>query len=150
MIGMLLQASGDTKGAAARFEQALRVDPDAAVAANNLAWIYAETDGNLDVALELAKTAQRRLPDSAEVNDTLGYIYYRKDIPSLAISTLKAVVEKDPRNAMYQYHLGLAYSKAGDTVHAKDHLTKALSLKPEFDGAAEARAILQTLAKSQS
>ncbi len=150
MIGMLLQASGDSKGAAARFEQALRVDPDAAVAANNLAWIYAETDGNLDVALQLAKTAQRRLPDSAEVNDTLGYIYYKKDIPSLAISTLKAGVEKDPRNAIYQYHLGLAYSKAGDAVHAKDHLTKALSLKPDFDGAAEARAILQTLSKSQS
>ncbi len=61
--------------------------------------------------MHLAQVAQKRLPGVAEVSDTLGFIYYKKDLTSLAISTLKVSVERDPGNAMYQYHLGLAYAE---------------------------------------
>ena len=119
MLGMILQAKGDTVGARERFERALQIEPEAGVAANNLAWIYAENGGNLDVALHLAQVAQQRLPGMAEVGDTLGYIYYKKNLAPLAISTLTVSTEKDPGNATYQYHLGLAYAAAGDAKRAK-------------------------------
>ncbi len=147
MVGIILQTQGDIDGARDRFERAVELDPNAAVAANNLAWIYAEHGGNLDMALQLAKTAESRLPGVAEVSDTLGYVYYKKDLTSLAISTLEANVQKNPDNAVFHYHLGLAYSKAEDSQRARDHLTKALSLKPDFDGAADARTLLETLPK---
>jgi tetratricopeptide (TPR) repeat protein len=144
MVGIILQVQGKVDAARERFEQVLRIDPEAAVAANNLAWMYVEQGGNLDLALHLAQTAQKRLADVAQVNDTLGFIYYRKNLLSLAISTLTMSAQKDPRNALYQFHLGLAYAKAGDATRAKPLLTRALELKPDFDGAEEARALLSS------
>jgi tetratricopeptide (TPR) repeat protein len=145
MAGMILQAEGDVNGARDRFERVLRIDPEAAVAANNLAWIYAEHGGDLDVALDLAKTAQQGLPGAPEVIDTLGYIYYQKKQTSLAISTLKATIEKSPNNPLYLYHLGLAYAQNEDEGQARELLTRALAVKSDFEGADRARDLLKSL-----
>jgi len=145
MVGIILQVEGDVDGARDRFERVLRIDPEAAVAANNLAWIYTEHGGNLDVALQLAQVAQKRLPGVAQVSHTLGFIYYKKDLVSLAIRTFKLSAENDPGNALYQYHLGLAYAKAGETTNAKQSLTRALAVKSDFAGAQEARDLLRSL-----
>src|SRR5262249_10320587 len=145
MVGIILQAEGDENGAREQFERVLQIDPEAAVAANNLAWIYAEKGGNLDVALHLAQTAQKRLPGVPEVNDTLGFIYYKKNLAPLAISSLKVSAEKDPGNVVYHYHLGLAYASAGDSTRAKQSLARALALQPNFDGAQEAKDLLSSL-----
>jgi Flp pilus assembly protein TadD len=76
------------------------------------------------------------------VSDTLGFIYYKKNLMSLAVSTLKTSTEKAPNNPVYQYHLGLAYASAGDAVRARASLQKALTLKPDFDGAVQAKDLL--------
>jgi tetratricopeptide (TPR) repeat protein len=144
MIGVLLEAKGDIEGARDRFERVLQIDPEAPVAANNLAWIYAQHGGNLDVALHLAQTAQKHMPDVAEVGDTLGFIYYKKNLASLAIATLKVSSAKDPGNALYHYHLGLAYADSGDSERARASLTRALALKSDFDGADQARSLLSS------
>jgi cellulose synthase operon protein C len=148
MLGLIFEAEGNTAAARERYERALQVDPNAPVAANNLAWIYAQDDANLDMALQLAQVAKRGLPDSAEVNDTLGFVYYKKDLAPLAISTLKLSVDKDPANPVYQYHLGLAQAKAGDTAQAKRSLARALQLKSDFAGAEQAREVLNSLGPS--
>ena len=57
MVGMIQEARGDHDGARAQYERVLALDPHAGVAANNLAWIYAES-GRLDEALKLATIAQ--------------------------------------------------------------------------------------------
>jgi tetratricopeptide (TPR) repeat protein len=145
LSGMILEAQGKIPEAKGRFERVLQVDAEAPVAANNLAWLYAENGGNLDVALQLAQTAKRKLPDTAEVNDTLGYIYYKKNLPALAIPPLRASAEKDPSNATYHYHLGLAYARVGNNAQASESLTRALSLAPNFNGAQDARTVLNTL-----
>jgi Flp pilus assembly protein TadD len=145
MVGIILQTQGDIKGARERFERAIEIDPEAAVAANNLAWIYAEAGENLDQALQLAQTAQRHMPDAASVNDTLGFVYVKKDLAALAIPPLKASTEKEPGNPRYQYHLGLAYASAGDAVSARRSLTRSISLKPDFEGAQHARTLLASL-----
>jgi len=74
----------------------------------------------------------------------LGFIYYKKNLASLAISTLRASAAKDPVNPIYQYHLGLAYASSGDTAQARGSLTRALALKPDFDGADQARRLLSS------
>ena len=103
-----------TDDARRAFEQVLALDPKASVAANNLAWIYAENGGNLDVAMQLAQTAQAALPDSGETSDTLGWIYLKKEIYGLSITTLRRAVELEPKNPKFHYHLGLAYARSGD------------------------------------
>jgi tetratricopeptide (TPR) repeat protein len=128
-----------------KYERTLEIDPNAAVAANNLAWIYAEQNKNLDVALQLAQTAKSQLPDSAEVDDTLGWVYYQKGLATLAISSFEQSVAKDPANGVYLYHLGLAQLKNGDKVKARQSLEKALAAKGPFKEAAEARRVLAGL-----
>jgi tetratricopeptide (TPR) repeat protein len=145
MIGMIRQSQGNRAAAQQTFERVMQLDAEAPVAANNLAWMYAEGGGNLDVALQLAQTAKRKLPETPEVNDTLGFIYYKKNLPALAIPPLQASVQKDPNNHMYHYHLGLAYAKAGNSAQARESLTRALALKPDFTDAQNARVVLESL-----
>jgi tetratricopeptide (TPR) repeat protein len=145
MVALLLGAQNRHTEAQARFERILEIDPRAAVAANNLAWIYADGDGNLDRALELAQVAKAALPDDPAVNDTLGWVYYKKNLAQSAIPFLRASVERDGRQPVFHYHLGLAYAKNGEKIPARRALEQALRLSPDFPGAADARRVLATL-----
>jgi tetratricopeptide (TPR) repeat protein len=145
MLGVLCYVARDVAGARTWWQQALRIDPRAAAAANNLAWLYAENNGDLDVALELAQSARTQWPNEPEVNDTLGWIYYKKKMTGMAVQYLSESAEVDQKNAMFQFHLGMAYAQAGDDAKARRTLQKALSLDPTFDGAVEARKTLARL-----
>ena len=86
-----------------------------------------------------------QVPDHPEFNDTLAFVYLKKQLPSLAIPPLRLAVEKAPANPAIHYHLGLAYSQIGDKVAARQALERALKLKADFDGADDARKVLRTL-----
>ncbi len=145
MLGIILEQQHKPADAQKMYEQALGIQPSAPVAANNLAWMYSNNGANLDIALQLAQTAKSRLPDEPEVNDTLGWIYYKKNMPEQAIPALQQSVERAPKNAEFQFHLGLAYAKAGNTKAARTALEAALQINPAFAGADEARRVLATL-----
>ncbi len=146
MVGMILDVQQKHEESKKIYEGIVnRGGVRAPVAANNLAWIYANRGEQLDFALQLAQDAKQQLPDSAEVNDTLGWVYYKKDLRELAVKTLENSVGKDPKNVIFQYHLGLAYAKAGQSIKARRALEEALRLKPDFDGADEARKTLASL-----
>lgn len=145
MVAMILQLQSKGADAQKSYEKVLELDPHAAVAANNLAWLHAQNGVNLDVALQLAQTAKSQLPKQPEIADTLGWIYYKKNLGSLAVRELREAVEAAPKNPTYQYHLGLAYAKTGDKENARQHLERALKLKPDFEGAADARKLLASL-----
>ena len=142
MVALILEAQKKPAEAQKVYEKIVATSPTAAVAANNLAWLYAEGSGNLDVAMQLAVSASQQLPKVPEVTDTLGWIYVRKGLPELAIPLLISSVEGDPRNASYRYHLGLAYVKKGDNRKAKDAFDAALKLHPGLKEASDARAAL--------
>jgi Tfp pilus assembly protein PilF len=48
-------------------------------------------------------------------------------------------VKKNPGDATYHYHLGLAYQKLNDSARAKAELQKAISVDPKSAVAEEAR-----------
>jgi tetratricopeptide (TPR) repeat protein len=143
--GMLLESMGRKADAQKRYERALQIDPTSPVAANNLAWMYAESGGNLDVALQLARTAHSKLPNSPEIGDTLGYIYYKKSLYPQAIQILKETVSKEPTKHSAHFRLGMAMAKSGDKTGATLHLKQALALNSTFEGAREASETLRSL-----
>jgi tetratricopeptide (TPR) repeat protein len=145
MLGLLHYVEGNVEEAKAWWEKALIIDPHAAAASNNLAWLYTETGENLDMALQLALTARSKFPDLPEVNDTLGWVYYRKDLTEQALRYLQRSVDLDPKNPLYHFHVGMAYAKRGEDARARRALQQALNLKSDFEGAAEARKTLGTL-----
>ena len=120
------------------------LDPHAAVAANNLAWIYMDQGGSLDEALKLAKTAKEGLPNRPEVADTLAWAFYRLGQFSQAVTPLLDAIAKDPSNPTYHYHLGMVYVSLSQPVKARPELEKSVALRGT---GAEADAARQALAK---
>jgi tetratricopeptide (TPR) repeat protein len=145
LIGILYELQDRKAEAQKEYERTLELDPKAAVASNNLAWLYAEQNANLDMALQLAQTAKSQLPENAEVDDTLGWVYFKKGLAPLAVASFQQSVTRAPQNPTYLYHLGLAHLKNGDKAKAKESLEKALSLKGDFKEAADARKALATI-----
>jgi tetratricopeptide (TPR) repeat protein len=131
LAGMLLERQGDTEGARDRFQRAVAADSRAAVAANNLAWLIAEHGGDMNRALELAQSATTAQPDEPAMMDTLGWVYYKKDLALLAIPLFSRASEKQPSSGMFLYHLGLAYARTGDGSKARAALTRALATNPD-------------------
>ena len=60
------------------YQKVLWIDPDNGYASNSLAYVMLEQGGNLDVAFSMAQTARRKLPDSPNTADTLGFAFYQK------------------------------------------------------------------------
>jgi Tfp pilus assembly protein PilF len=52
---------------------------------------------------------------------------------------------KEPENATYHYHLGLAYAKAEQPVLARQHLERVLKLDPKYSDADDVRKQLAQL-----
>jgi tetratricopeptide (TPR) repeat protein len=145
MIGMLLQVQQKDAEAKVVYERILNLDSRAVVAANNLAYMYALQGTNLDVALNLAQTAKAGRPDDPDVNDTLGWIYYKRNLPAMAVEPLEQSVRSDPKNPVYQYHLGMSYLRLGEKQKARAALEQALKLQPDFEGASETKQALASL-----
>jgi Tfp pilus assembly protein PilF len=128
------------------YQKAVQIDWRAAsVAENNLAWLYASKDMNLDVAAQLAESATAAMPTQAEFYDTLGWVYYKKQVSTLAIRSLKRAVDLDARNPVHQFHLGMAYASEGQDKNARKTLQTALKISNDFEGADEARRVIATL-----
>ncbi len=145
MLGVLHYASGDRDAARVAWETALRINERTASAANNLAWLYVESGTDLDTAQQLAQSARNLMPDQPEINDTLGWVYYRKKQHTDAIQYLGRAVQHGADNPTFHFHLGMAYAQAGEDGRARTSLTKALELDPKFSEAEQARATLARL-----
>ena len=85
LSGELYEAKKDWDHAKAMYQQALSISPDHPLASNNLAYVILEQGGNVDVAMGMAQTARRGMPDSPNAADTLGWAYYQKGIYQSAI-----------------------------------------------------------------
>jgi Flp pilus assembly protein TadD len=83
--------------------------------------------------------------EDPHISDTLGWVYYKKNVYSRAVTYLQEASEKAPNNPAIRYHLGMAYLKNGDKGKAKKELKKALDLSPEFPGSEETKTALQSL-----
>jgi Tfp pilus assembly protein PilF len=157
LIGILEDQRKNHDVAADNYRKALEKDPNAVIAANNLAWLYAVTGkGNLDEAVRLAQSAVQKYPNMAGFVDTLGWVYYKKNLHSAAVEQLRKAVslnEAEARtgnvtpSATYHYHLGVALKEKGDKEEARRELETAIRLseKVRFAELEEAKKALASL-----
>jgi Tfp pilus assembly protein PilF len=145
MLGLLAHATGNVDAARKGYEGALRVDPKAAVAANNLAWLYATSNSRLDVAKELAEVARSQSPDSADFADTLGFVHFQRGDYEIALPLFRDAVSKRGDNPQFRYHLGLTFAKLGQDASAREQFKAALSLNPQFEEAEDAKRAMAAL-----
>jgi tetratricopeptide (TPR) repeat protein len=132
-LALTLDGAGRRPEAQQVYEATLKIQPDNPVVLNNLAFLLQDTGGNLDDALSKAQRAKQLLPNLAEISDTLGCIFLKKNQPDQAIDIFKDLVAKQPAHATYRYHLGQAYSQKGDKTRAMEQLKEALKHSPQPD-----------------
>jgi tetratricopeptide (TPR) repeat protein len=124
--GMLLDYMGKKKEAADAYNRTLGIDPQNTLALNNLAMMNAEENTNLDQAMTYAERAKSRVPNSPDISDTLGFVYYQKNLNSEALRIFKQNVQDYPKNPIFRLHLAMALLKQGDKQAARDEAEKAL------------------------
>jgi len=123
----------------------LTFEPEQALAANNLAYLLLEHGGNVNVALTLAQTARRGLPDVPNSADTLGWAYFQNGAYSVAVALLENAVKGAPSNATYRYHLGATYQKLNKSGRARSEFEKSIRLDPHAPSAEKASRALSEL-----
>ncbi len=129
--GMLQEAIGKKSEAAATYNRILGFDPENPLALNNVAFMDAEKGTNLDQAMTFAERAKKRAPNSPDVSDTLAYVYLQKNLNSEALRILRQVVEQNPNNPTYHFHLAMALLKDGNKQAAREEAAKALQHSPQ-------------------
>lgn len=137
LIGMLEDGRGKYVEAEKHYRKALEMNPDTPIAANNLAWLIADSGrGNLDEAMRLAREVTMMNPKISSYYDTLGWVYYKKGFRDQAVEQFKKAVALDlgeaqqsgrPTNPGYRLRLGMALHSAGQKVEAKREIAVALS-----------------------
>jgi tetratricopeptide (TPR) repeat protein len=120
-----------------QYRKILAIDRGNVYALNNLAYLLASLN-QADEALAYAQQAQELAPTLAEVEDTLGWVLYHKAIYGEAVSYLESASKKSSDPAI-QYHLGLAYYKAGKSERGAQILKAALKAAPNLREAELAR-----------
>jgi tetratricopeptide (TPR) repeat protein len=150
LLGELYESKQDWNNAKQMYQKANDLRPNNPLASNNLAYLLVQTGGSLDTALTLAQNARRAMPESPNVADTLGWVYYQKGVYRSAIDLFEeslklAEKHNQGENATVHYHLGLAYDKAGEAALAKRHLQRALQINPQHPDAADMKKILAQL-----
>ncbi len=128
LLGILEDSRGNGAAAEEAYRKALEIAPDTSIAANNLAWLLAERQGNLDEALQWATSAVSKSPTTAGFYDTLGWIYLKKGLALPAVEQLRRAVALEETNskrtgitpnAGYRVRLGMALARAGDKTGAR-------------------------------
>ncbi len=155
LIGRLYESKGNWAEATQSYQKALEIDPRNPQASNNLAYALAQTGGNLDIALSLAQTARRGMPNSDNVADTLGWVLYQKGAYKSAIDSFQQALSlternRTPDNPNVRFHLGLAYQKSGQPVLARQELQRLLRIAPHYSKAEEVRRVLAQLGDQRS
>ena len=142
LIGMLEDGRGKLGAAEKHYRKALEINPDTPIAANNLAWLIADTGkGNLDEAMRLAQDVTKMNPKVASYYDTLGWVYYKKGFKDQSVEQFRKAVQLEEADARangrtpdpgYRLRLGLALHKAGDKSRARAEVAAALKTGAQF------------------
>jgi len=130
-LGSAYESTGNWQQAEATYQKALTIQPENALVSNNLAYLMLEHGGSVNVALTLAQTARKGLPDLPNSADTLGWAYYHNGAFSVAAPLFEDAVKKAPSNLAYHYHLGLTYQKLNETVQARTQFDKIINMDPK-------------------
>lgn len=102
---MIYEKQGLRARSIAAYHDVLALDPDNALALNNVAYMMAEQGEQLQRALEYARKAVEQDPDNPVFLDTLGWALYRNGKPGEARGYLEKALQLKPDEPEIAEHL---------------------------------------------
>ncbi len=134
--------------AKAIYEEILEKNPENRLAANNLAFYYAQhapSEENLEKAKSLVVPLLEEFIEVPEIVDTWAWIRYRQGDYNEAKDLLMRVEAKGKNIAAFNYHLGMVLYRLGEKSNAVKYLELALKGDDVFPGRNEAESTLNDL-----
>ncbi|MEM7201679.1 MAG: fused MFS/spermidine synthase [Planctomycetota bacterium] len=125
---------GDAAAADAMLTEALRANPQSAVALRHRAKA-AQSAGDLATAERDFDTVIQRRPDDAEALRELGLVLLRTGRERDAKRRLEAALRLRPDDAIARNYLGATLARIGDWEEAKRQVERALELRPGYASA---------------
>ena len=127
---LLAEESGDVGGAVALLERAVELFPNDASGWNALGYVLADHNMRLAEAEVYIKRALALDPDSANILDSLGWVYYRRGKLEEALRYLIAAARRSD-SAEIAAHLGEVYWFLGERGKARAVFSRALERAPD-------------------
>jgi Tfp pilus assembly protein PilF len=135
-LGAMLQVRGDTFGAIAHYESALKNRPDHAVVQNALGTALLSA-GKAAEAIPHFEAALKARPDYFDAHYNLGIVLAAREDFKDALAQFQDAVRLKPEDANAQANLGSALAQAGNLPEAKACLERALKIDPNHQLARE-------------
>lgn len=129
--------------AESHYRAVLEMQPNNAMAMNNVAWLLAKQGRKGAVAM--ATKANELLPGRPQLMDTLAMALAAEGQLPKAIETQKAAVSRAPGDPALKLGLAKLLIKSGDKAYAKAELEEIAKLGSRFSGQAEVAQLLKTL-----
>ncbi|KQP18463.1 hypothetical protein ASF43_08820 [Pseudorhodoferax sp. Leaf267] len=138
------QALNDKKFAEAekQYLHVVKVQPNNAVAYNNLAWVTSEL--KKDGAIAYAEKANQLAPNQAAFMDTMAMLLAEQKEYKKAIELQGRVVGLQA-NPLFKLNLAKIYAKAGEKDNARKQLDEIAKLGDKYAGQAEVEKLRATL-----
>jgi TonB family protein len=141
MLGSLLSKTKWSE-AEAQFKEALRTDPNNALALNDYGYNLVERGERLDEALKMVQRAVDAAPDNGAYLDSLGWAHFKLGHLDEAERCLDKALKGSYKSPVLYEHLGDIYEKQGRRELSMGMWQKALSLKPPPEDASRLKAKL--------
>ncbi|MDR2597951.1 MAG: tetratricopeptide repeat protein [Treponema sp.] len=140
--GVVAYNRGEYDKAIANYTQAIRLDPNFAIAYNYRAITY-NFIGDYDKAIADASQAIRINPNYKEVYNERAFAYNGKGEYDKAIADANQAIRIDPNFANPYRHRGFAYMQKGNFTQARADVNKSLQLDPNYQKARDLDAELK-------
>ena len=129
-LGVLMEQSSPTE-AEACYRKALRLQPNSAIAWNNLANVLINRN-NLAEAQACLEQATKHKPSYAEAHNGLGSVWHRAGDLTKARACFERAISCNPKYASAHFNLGLVLHLGGQPDQAQACFRRAVLLRPQF------------------
>lgn len=148
-LGSMHDKTGNKPATLTSMKKAIEINPDHVQALNYLAYTYAEMEQNLDEAYNVASRALKLKPDDAYIQDTVGWVYFKRGNYSDAIRILESAHKLKSDESIIAEHLGDAYYMSRLLEKAKDMYRKAMKMETNEDTIRKLESKISAIEKGQ-